>query len=337
MHMILLLYMIQIYTSSSTPLTWTLSPDLMPYNARSMVVGYDDINKKIWLLGGRDGSYVYHGKVLEFDVATENFIEHEALKDNDGMNVKLRSEAQTYTQIGDIIYMIIKDKFGTFNVLTQEFSLPWNNVMIPFTVSVDDGDSGYGCLTYIDNHLIVLGGAINEPYPAGRYSNMWIYDMIDDMWITTGPDMNFRRASFTCQVVDNYLYAIGGSYDWSATNAILHTDTVERIDVSDISNIGGQSWMTLTDTLTTVKGGIRSVVAGNIIYVFGGYTGTGWTLVVDIIETNNNDNIMKDSDLISGPNQPLAAVFADDSIFVFGGDTWQRSNAITSEPTIQTL
>eukprot|EP01084_Bolivina_argentea_P001775 3275_1 len=88
-----------------------------------MVVGYDDINKKIWLLGGRDVSNAYHGRVFEFDVATEKFTEHDGLKDNDGMNVKLRSESQTYTQIGDIIYMIIEDKFGTINVLTQEFSL----------------------------------------------------------------------------------------------------------------------------------------------------------------------------------------------------------------------
>ena len=89
---------------------------------------------------------------------------------------------------------------------TINFTTNWRNITIPNNRHPSNHTQS-GCLTQIgDRYLVVLGG---ENDHGQGYRSMVMYDILDDAWIENLPQMHISRIIFTCQAVNDHLYAIG--------------------------------------------------------------------------------------------------------------------------------
>ena len=140
--------------------------------------------------------------LTDFDVTSETFTSHSPITSVQNIT----ANGQSYTTIDDTIYMVRTDTIAIFNMATKQFTPTWNNINIPH--NHDTSKAFAGCLTNIDDkYLIILGGL---QIGTASSDEMCIYDMINNFWISSNlPTMRTPRAIFTCNVHNDYLYAIG--------------------------------------------------------------------------------------------------------------------------------
>ncbi len=123
--------------------------------------------------------------------------------------------------------------------------------------------------------------------------------------------MNEYRSQFGCDTLDGYLYAVGG---WGGSNGGL-SDTIERISIIDIHNIGSVSWE-IVSTLSTNRQGYFSLALNGDIYTLGG--GLPWSDTARVERyhpvTDTNDI---DTSLPAAIGNPCA-VRINDRVYVVG-------------------
>ena len=155
-----------------------------------------------------------------------------------------------------------------------------------------------GCLTTIDNYLIWTDNSVE------------IYDLTQSTWITTSVGGSPSIDS-GCEISDEkYLYTIGGSL-------------VAKLYVGDIANINNYNWITLSGSLSVSRYHAHSVIYNDKIYFMGGYTGSGSTDAVDVIDTNTDQiytiSPLADTLFYGSP------VIISNRIYMFGGYYWPPS------------
>eukprot|EP01084_Bolivina_argentea_P287771 493802_1 len=330
--------------------TWTTETiNRLPQHISNMIVGHstDSDFPGIWLIGGYDGSgYINPIPILYFDTNEETFYTDAATIPISVKNIT--SNAQSFTQIGDIIYMVKDNTFATFNTATKVFTQNWNNVNIP--INQNSATAFSGCLTNIeDKYLIVLGGKDNE---ITYLKSIHIYDISNNIWLSNPPDMRRNRRIFTCNVVNQYMYAIGGETSYNNQGQYpIYTNSIEKLYIGNMNNIQNENWIQLSNTLVDPTAFTRSVVVNDFIYIIGGYQSNpfGYTSKVYIIDTNNNDNVYVDSNMAYALSS-VNTIFLNNYIYIMGGhdggliptisplnevvDIWQISSYIpTPAPT----
>eukprot|EP01084_Bolivina_argentea_P074439 135047_1 len=292
----------------------------MPTAYSNLNIGYDESTDSIWLLGGtNENGSPAPPSVVKFDVQLQTFVQQPPLP----INPWNSADSQSYTQINDLIYMVVEttSSLATYNLRTKEFIPNWDGIVLPST-----SYSSWACLTNIaDKYLIYLGGQGNDGFWS---KETLIYDISAKSWVPNVPDMNERRSHCPCQVHNNWLYAIGGRSFCCPNNWL---NSVEKLYVGDISNIQNQQWILVTQTLSQAKSHSRSIVSDDSIYIIGGFINVDTaTNVVERIDTTNNDAISVDSTvstpLMNTAAMNTAAVMARDRIYVFGGYTWDAGS-----------
>ncbi|KAK5849966.1 hypothetical protein PBY51_014258 [Eleginops maclovinus] len=129
------------------------------------------------------------------------------------------------------------------------------------------------CVCSVGGFLFVIGGEeVREGDENGKKSviastsnQVWRYDTRFDCWETV-PSMRERREQFTCCIVEDAIYAIGGRHTQSEANT--HT-SVASVEFYDMVTGAWRRGATLPRPLY----GHASAVLNNGIYVSGGLPG----------------------------------------------------------------
>eukprot|EP01084_Bolivina_argentea_P083411 151010_1 len=322
---VLLALFVVVFNNTNASLDWVeVTSPLLPLAKSGSCIGYYSLTDSIWILGGHPGAT----NKVEYNRGTNNFIEHT------DFSRSLKCYGQSSIQIDDTIYIFIdsggSEYIATFNIASNTF--------IPEAIQKFYPNlRHFPCVTNIGtSYLLVLGGR-SQYVPYTNYNDFSIYDLTMNQWINNGPPLTIPRNSFSCNVMNNMLYIIGGTICSSTADSCSELNSVEMINVSDINTINQQSWIILSDTLHSKKSSMRSVAYNDKIYVLGGITDSSQLSEVDLIDTNTN-SITLDSNLIMAVDD-TAAVVAGNTIYAFGGNTptdtdrWQYSY-LTENPTI---
>ncbi|KAG7231274.1 hypothetical protein INR49_012105, partial [Caranx melampygus] len=139
------------------------------------------------------------------------------------------------------------------------------------------------CVCSVGGFLFVIGGEeVKEGVEDGKKSittatsnQVWRYDPRFDRWEKV-ESMLERRAQFTCCVVEDVIYAIGGRYTQSDTDTHTSKASVEFFDMST------RAWRRGVAMPCSLYGH-ASIVLDNSIYVSGGRPGS-------IHGSNHGDN-----------------------------------------------
>ena len=264
----------------SESLSWSASTATLPTPSAKVVVGYDDEADKIWMLGLLSlllspidctyhsmfkGGYDYQNGLsnnrLEYDVHSGVFTVHLPLPIEIG-------SSHSETTMNGTIFMVAGTDFAAFDMRSNTFMYPWNDVSIPSTV--DGIEYGEGCLTNLNGrYLILLGG---QSADSLSYSEqMLIYDVWSGWWLDpeSTKKMVFGRSRFSCAVHNDFLFVMGGEVRGSQS---MYTSSLQKLFIADIENTAKYDWINLVD-LSQSKAFTRSVIVGDFIYVLGGY---GW-------------------------------------------------------------
>eukprot|EP01084_Bolivina_argentea_P083410 151006_1 len=321
---VLLALFVVVFNNTNASLDWVeVTSPLLPLAKSGSCIGYYSLTDSIWILGGHPGAT----NKVEYNRGTNNFIEHT------DFSRSLKCYGQSSIQIDDTIYIFIdsggSEYIATFNIASNTF--------IPEAIQKFYPNlRHFPCVTNIGtSYLLVLGGR-SQYVPYTNYNDFSIYDLTMNQWINNGPPLTIPRNSFSCNVMNNMLYIIGGTICSSTADSCSELNSVEMINVSDINTINQQSWIILSDTLHSKKSSMRSVAYNDKIYVLGGITDSSQLSEVDLIDTNTN-SITLDSNLIMAVDD-TAAVVAGNTIYAFGGNTptdtdrWQYSY-LTENPT----
>ncbi|XP_056155817.1 kelch-like protein 34 [Lampris incognitus] len=129
------------------------------------------------------------------------------------------------------------------------------------------------CVCTIGGFLFVIGGEevveedgdVGELVTVATSNHVWRYDPRFGCWEEVDPMLE-RRTQFTCCVVEDVIYAIGGQYTRPGTNTHTSLASVE------FYNMAEGSWRRAV-TLPCPLHGHASAVLGNAIYVSGGIPG----------------------------------------------------------------
>eukprot|EP01083_Nonionella_stella_P182221 655066_1 len=276
-----------------------------PENMDETAVGYDTTTNTTLLFGG--------------DGVPKQFIKFKDHSFFDGMANHLSSEiycvGQGYTQLNNKLWVIPYTAYTGDTIISID--LTTYNPLANNTITIPTYDVAYGaCLTSIDHYLIVVGGGSWSQDVALTLTQ--IYDINTNQWLSNVPSLNTPRMSVSCIIVNHLLYAIGGSE--GAVFYLGELDTIETLDVSDMSSIQAQQWQYLNSTLRTARGGTRTVSHGSDIVVIGGDDIAGDRVAdINIIDTNNGQ-IYIGGQLAFGTSY-AASIIVDNILYVFGGFT----------------
>eukprot|EP01084_Bolivina_argentea_P052822 96993_1 len=325
MKTIILIVIVVLFITYSNSLSWnSIQPSPMETAYCRLASGYDASTGSIWLLGGFQANNGWLSKVMEFNTKTGNFTEHPDMPIND-----THFRSQVYCQIRNSIWFIREQVFGVFNMQTQTLQYPYkynytDTVTIPLTTYLSPSSSpNPPCLTsYKGRYLIIAGGDNGGGIEQGK--QFQIYDIDTNEWIDSLPQLIVSRFAFCCEIVGDYLYAIGGQNPVTA-----NTNTIEMIYLKNISNIKNEQWMLIEDRLSQAKRGHRCSAIGNNIYIVGGYDCCGHHLkTVDRLNTMIG-SVIWDSNMIYG-RFGVALVKADGFFYAIGGGDFSGSDDVTN-------
>eukprot|EP01084_Bolivina_argentea_P061457 112312_1 len=188
------------------------------------------------------------------------------------------SMSQSSTQIDNQIW-ILSDTTTAFNVFDMNTETYYmNHVQLPNNVFATEGR----CIEKYNQYILVLAGQrLYNTTPNGYFSSDFnIYDVSTNQW-TTGYHLPvyYERAYFSCNIVENTLYVIGGKNGGGFLGSIVYSS------FNKLTKTFG-TWTTMQSVLSTARIQHRSVVIENNIYVIGGnYDGVTALSSVEIIDT----------------------------------------------------
>eukprot|EP01083_Nonionella_stella_P311483 1110892_1 len=234
--------------SSSMNLSFVIEPWLT-YGDMRGAIGYDTSIDAILFYGGhrypqrfgifKNGNYLNGGQYFLHN-GTSSYSQH-------------------YTQLNNELWMLRLGGGGFIKANTHTHQVTYPLIDIPTNVA-----SG-GCLTSIENHLIVIGSgttsSLNPPTNAVQ-----IYNINDSIWLDNVPQLKDDRIDLSCTVLNHKVYAIGGyGHDPSGW---YHT--IEVLDIANISQQIFTDWYYFSGSLSTARGETRAVSYGTDIFVIGG-------------------------------------------------------------------
>eukprot|EP01084_Bolivina_argentea_P092256 166002_1 len=297
---------------------WILSDSLLPRASHKMAVGYDNKMDTIWLLGG------YPQHVISFQNGV--FQSH----GDQYPPYSFWGHGQFYTQIGNTLWIIqsFTGVINSFNLQSLKFE---NNYTIPVDVS-------WGCLTSFtnkDNHtyLFFIGGVSGYIFELTWMNLVQIFNVTSSTWLDPSiiPKLKRPRASLTCNVNNNRLYAIGGLTD-DVFNSVL--SSIETLYIGDMTNIANNVWQYIQN-LSIPLSYSRSITYGSDIVVING--GNRINASVDVVHVINSvkNTVSIEGYLNYGINS-AAVILVDSIVYVFGG-TNEASIAINKSAIVNTF
>eukprot|EP01084_Bolivina_argentea_P319770 554660_1 len=324
---ILFLCCVSVTSSTIDYGAWYESQVSMPRANDQMAIAHDTNNSIIWLVSGKSNKQ----QLVSFNYHHFNFTDYGLYYLNSsGLITASAGVGQYYTQINNILWMI--DAHGTsfniFDIATNIFKHNYSSIVFPQNVHSSS------CLASIDNNYLVVNGGQNE---VGYYLNtVQILNISSFEWITNVPNLNIARGYHSCIVhhKSEKMYVMGG-YDYFA-NGDTYQDSIEVLDVSDMSNIQHKSWMNIGNLLTRMLGH-RSVIYKDDILVFGGRSRYRYEGTINVINTLTN--AVSNGGHLGFTANYMSPIVVYPFMFVFGGNYnmplnyWKYNILPTISPT----
>ena len=285
---------------------------VLPRSSYGTIVGHDPSGDIICLIGGLVNGY----QLVSYNVETRDFTDHGQNYLPTYLQFHQYGFGQTYTQIGDILWMTDYrgNYFNTFNTKTLEFVFSnHGQYLIPVDVNAD------ACLASSQNYLFVVGGSNSLNGTGYNYLDLLqIYDVSLSLWKNNLPKLLEKRSSLACFVHNEYLYAIGGVN--VEINKVNYLATVEMLFVgNDLLNIHSEQWQYIGDLSQGVRYP-RAALYGHDILVIGGLNGTVTNRAVKEINViNTATHKITLSGTLAFPTYLTAAIVKNDIAYAFAG------------------
>eukprot|EP01083_Nonionella_stella_P157187 510025_1 len=308
--------------------TWIDGSPSLPRESAQMAIAYNNISDIVWLVGGSGAN---NRQLISFDPNYRNFTDY----GQSYLNGDIAGAGQYYSQINNILWMINQEgtSFDIFDITSASFERNYSSIVFPQKAR------STACLASInidDGYLTVNGGQNTDGY---YLNTVQILNLSSNEWLSNDgvPTMNIARGWHSCIVHHKQMYVIGG-YDYFS--GPTYKSSIERLDVSDLSNIQSKTWVQIGDLLKSMWGH-RAIMHGHSILVFGGRSRYSYNNQINVIDTTTGN-------VISGGYMGHAAAFMSpiilqQRIFVFGGqgesvlNYWQYNSLHTISPTMSRL
>jgi subtilisin family serine protease len=212
---------------------WTYGPSMpTPFQAR-IDAGYFPDDALVYFMGGRMPDNFTSGEVWYFDPATGTYSSTGALMVDMISNYTMNLLQDANGDWGFYVVCGRPDAGGTTNSVQVYY--PVSNTV----VMLDPADDfpGPGCTSAMnqvyDNKVYVAGG-----FDPGQTPSNWDYTYTFDpqapvgsKWTLLTATLSISRAYIMSAVIDDMIYAIGGS--WFDGAALINVQTVEVLDPND--------------------------------------------------------------------------------------------------------
>lgn len=263
---------------------------------------------------------------MKYDILNDEFVDYgtsylSTLCNSDGES----GWGVYYTQYDDSTLYITGRYSQNINVYhLKTLSYHQLNTTIPIDVNER------GCMASSDSPQSRL-------YIAGGYNALYTFQVLnlaDLSWMSSPPNMEYPRQYHGCVVVNNRLWAIGGSA----------TDTVEAINITVLD-----AWQYIDSLQHNLYSFGLTEVSG-LIYIVGGYGNGGPVDIVHVIDTAT-DSVYIHSESLHFGRYYFPTVAVGGVIYGFGGrqglicsgcggsivDSWITLDLLSSRLVIQKL
>eukprot|EP01083_Nonionella_stella_P205309 747762_1 len=236
---------------------WTDTAIALPSADKDRICGLNTATQTLYILGGESSSTDW----ISYDIHNNQFVAH-ALS----LSVPITCRGRCYTQFDHNLYFVADRKIGKFDMNTE-------TLYYPFHVKSATSYGPRVCLAISEdgNHLFALGGSTAED--SSSVTNEYKLFDIAQQIRAYGPYMWYRRSALSCQVVGDYLYAIGG--DAAVQTGAGHY--IEKMYIGDLTETyaaktaSQYKWDRLPFTVSPIlNDGHESLVFGTNIYIIGG-------------------------------------------------------------------
>eukprot|EP01083_Nonionella_stella_P238460 835616_1 len=253
------------------------------------------------------GGYETKHQLLSFDTQTFAFSDHGEYNLSYSSNMFSWSTPSYYSQFADVLYVLTA--YGLLHSIKMETSVIESDDLTPNTWRNN------ACLVafHLQDDYVVIAGGTDQTYS----DVIAILDLTNWEWFWSGKIPYTAIVGHSCNVVDQTIYIIGGR-----TGDTVY-DSIQTLCISDTSNLASETWVELTDKLSTSKWGHNSIVYGSDIIVIGGYGGVDkyvlgyYAYNVDVINTLTGE--ISTGGPLAFMERGGASIIAYPHIFEFGG------------------
>eukprot|EP01083_Nonionella_stella_P010791 30687_1 len=306
-------------------------------NTEAVVFNY---NSKIFILG----SWNNPKGLYECDITSSGLSCTD--KGTNILNEDIRTYSQSYTQIGNLGYLL--GDYVTAQTSLYVYTLSNNAPTLSKTITIPKNRAGNtACLTNTNDKLFVIGGQDKANLGTTYYHSptFQIYNLPDGPWETSPypKDLGTGRDACACVVAGDYVYALGGYSKLYAVNNNRDIETIERIQ---ITNIVTNSWEYTTYDLKEGINSFRAIAIDHYIITIGGLKTNVATVTpaqsIQII--NTIDNTIDYGGTFTTRSYANAVIHIGNMVYAFGGwdgnvnpvgilNTWQYLQLSTDSPT----
>jgi len=165
--------------------------------------------------------------------------------------------------------------------------------------------SGVGACV-VRGALYVIGGRINSPDGNMDSNSLDMYDPMRNMWIPKQP-MKYARNYVGVGVIDNMIYAVGGSHNSLGTT---HHASAERYDAEN------DKWTEIA-TMSARRIGVGCAVLNRLLYAVGGFDGQNRLCSVECYDPDSN--LWTDIKPMNTMRSGAGVIAMDNFIYAIGG------------------
>ena len=284
---------------------WNISQYQLPRVDYMQVIGYNEINNSIIIIGG----WNYDHQLVKYSLDPFRMRNEGPFVLDKGIYVV----SQSYVQHGNMLYFDSGDLSFRYTLYSMDLSSTVQSSTIALSYTTIPVWACMTSMTLKYDYLFVIGG-----FDGTNYRNdMNIFNITSKSWTYTQsrPYLNTARDSHLCTSMDQKMYAIGGH---DGTN---YSSSIEILDVSiGVPGISfyNNSWQYFSESLPVGLGYHRSInYASNIIIIGGWLGGSDYNDNIYIINTITGDIYTAGS--LSYTAWLAPAILVWPVIYIFGG------------------
>eukprot|EP01084_Bolivina_argentea_P285768 490113_1 len=310
----------------ATPLTafTQLSTVQMPSAFSQYQCGYDSVHNRIWLINGRKDN-PQPDEVFYYDISSQTFANNPS--HYLPFTITESISAQSYTQIGSILYFV-------YNNALQKFNLTSGSIIgnIPLLTTPNEAP----CIVSTHHqYILIMGGENEATSPFTGFNYFEIYDIINLRW-TIGQPLPRNRRYAACATISDYVYLYGGKNIYADASI---TD-IDRIYIGNMTSIATQPWEPSVATMNGFNTNFaKAVVSNDLVYIMGGVNITdGRDGIIQVMDINANMYTI--SVKLNTYRSSPGVIIVNNVIYIFGGstdigntDSFEYSNVLTFAPT----
>jgi len=314
-----------VFKSVCAQLQCTSHPNLLPIAVRSSMIGYSNVSKSVYLVGGKNTAGSRFDEVYKWDtdLPTSWFADigtpAPTVMETDG--------SQIMTTIDEVIYIVAPrnrvDSPQTTGSAIYRFDTATEQWLpdIPFTTPLGPWLHS-PCVTHNRTHIFAIDGYISRDYRDDDPIYILIYSILRNEFTTHTLNAPFGNGRVYrgwygtyCSYANSHLYIFGGMYYEGGSSSSVYSDAIYRYEIAE------QQFFTIGTTLPTTRRYGMAVYDGvKYIYLVGGYYGSN-RVHLDAIRIFDVDSeqLLPATITTALPVSHVSSMILDKQIWLFGG------------------